>query len=349
MSSMLTIIWEKYDLGPNSIPSTDRDVLRKPDFSGYPSFNSEELIFYPVTRIYSDGMERDVYRGILQCGDNQMQYDAALKVRFGDARDYGRGEAENYCLPEIQRVQGKLIPRFYGFFEGEMETYETKTSCLVLEYVGEQIYPIEDTLKLRFRVFDQLCELHKEGVKHGLLTFLDHVCQHPDGRVVFTNLCGVSVNHDCPSARHPAAPGEQYAPARQKYLCSQLINCLVRLRIWTPVSFSCYDHQVKSDYAYPKPKLHDLVENEAPKDIPRLEAEKEGCEAIMEYLKKHQPKTYKKYEEELVNTLLRIEYEEDEITLRKIRSRKLKKARSTTPTQPRSRSLTPTPETVHRN
>ncbi|KAL4245004.1 hypothetical protein ABKN59_002822 [Abortiporus biennis] len=330
-SSILTIIWEKFDPDPDYDPSPDRDALCKTDFSGYPSFNSEELVFYPVTRIYCDGMECDVYRGPLHFDDKQ--YDAAVKIRFGSgASHYGQTEAKSYCLPEIQRVQGKLVPRFYGLFEGGIQRYEARTSCLVLEYVGEQIpWPVK-SMKLRKRVFDHLCELHKEEITHGIPAF-EHVCRHPDGRIVFTHLNMVSVNHNCPSARHPAPPGEQ-------------------LRIWTPAYFSCYGHQVKSGYAYPEPKLHDLVKNEAPKDMPRLEAERKGCEAIMTYLEDHRPKTYKQYKEELVDTLLRIEDEEDAPILREIHgraSRKLKKARSRTPTQRRSRSLTPTPKAMREN
>ncbi|KAL4244965.1 hypothetical protein ABKN59_002817 [Abortiporus biennis] len=321
-TATLTINWEIVE------PRTEHDVLPNNDL-GCPSLHSNvDSVFDPVERMYSDGIECDVYRGTFRSGGNE--YDAVIKIHYDGASVEGEFEAKHFCLPQIQDVQDLLIPRLYGFFQGGTYKYGMRTSCQVLEYVSKRIpWPIEDH-KLQDRAFQTLCELHKRGIRHGIL--YDHTFQHPaDGRIVFTNLSLATDKHECPSAKHPAPRGK---------------------KIWIPTEFTCYDRQVNSDYAYPKPKLDELVENEAPKNMPRLEAKRWACEAISEYLECHRPKAYKEYEEQLTNMLLQIEDEEDAPIIRenfrKLRKTKKAAARSSTPIQ-RDRSLTPTPRNVVRN
>ncbi|KAI0783056.1 hypothetical protein C8Q75DRAFT_484323 [Abortiporus biennis] len=224
-TATLTINWEIVE------PRTEHDVLPNNDL-GCPSLHSNvDSVFDPVERMYSDGIECDVYRGTFRSGGNE--YDAVIKIHYDGASVEGEFEAKHFCLPQIQDVQDLLIPRLYGFFQGGTYKYGMRTSCQVLEYVSKRIpWPIEDH-KLQDRAFQTLCELHKRGIRHGIL--YDHTFQHPaDGRIVFTNLSLATDKHECPSAKHPAPRGKKYAVSRERYLCQELTDFLVINRIWIP-------------------------------------------------------------------------------------------------------------------
>ncbi|KAI0639833.1 hypothetical protein C8Q77DRAFT_1152776 [Trametes polyzona] len=94
---------------------------------------------------------------------------AAVKWMRGErAIEALRWEAKMYTGP-LRRLQGKVVPVFYGFFSGRVENIEI--GCIVLEWCPGNDWmtfgkPNDDELFLRM---DAIRQLHEAGVKHGQL------------------------------------------------------------------------------------------------------------------------------------------------------------------------------------
>lgn len=94
-----------------------------------------ELVTDVSRRLHNGNSQ--VVRANLRSNAEDVTFDVVCKLVYGK-RQIRRlqTEADYYCN-ELKRAQGKYVPAFRGFYEGE--TDQGLTACLVLDYCGEPL------------------------------------------------------------------------------------------------------------------------------------------------------------------------------------------------------------------
>ncbi|KAH9936041.1 hypothetical protein B0H21DRAFT_894211 [Amylocystis lapponica] len=123
-----------------------------------------------------------------------------------------RHEATIY-RDHLQDLRGKVVPRFYGLYEGEMENREL-TGCL-------------DT---KTYLISALLSVHKAGVRHG--DFREaNVVFTPGGSPYIIDFDHAEVHH-CELAMRIVIHSK--APHPEEFACDELFDACESMGLWTP-------------------------------------------------------------------------------------------------------------------
>ncbi|KAF8058189.1 hypothetical protein FPV67DRAFT_1676445 [Lyophyllum atratum] len=106
-------------------------------------------------------------------------------------------EANHYVIA-LKDLQGTVVPRFYGFYEGRCANHSRRrVGCLVLEYCGEPLVGKFKDLPLdeRLKILNVLARLHAHGLHHGAFAERKVVTQNGEYRLIdFTYM---AKKHEC--------------------------------------------------------------------------------------------------------------------------------------------------------
>lgn len=80
----------------------------------------------------------EVFLGVMIREENPPVRDVVCKFVHGDTAVL-KAEARVYDGP-LRTLQGKCVPKFYGYFEGEEPLDGQPTACLLLGYCGKPLY-----------------------------------------------------------------------------------------------------------------------------------------------------------------------------------------------------------------
>ncbi|KAH9923104.1 hypothetical protein B0H21DRAFT_895194 [Amylocystis lapponica] len=131
----------------------------------------------------------------------------------------------------LQDLRGKVVPRFYGLYEGEMENREL-TGCLVTQYCGEHaevpFYGLPWDTKTY--LISALLSVHKAGVRHG--DFREaNVVFTPGGSPYIIDFDHAEVHH-CELAMRIVIHSK--APHPEEFACDELFDACESMGLWTP-------------------------------------------------------------------------------------------------------------------
>ncbi|KAF8075349.1 hypothetical protein FPV67DRAFT_1728604 [Lyophyllum atratum] len=168
----------------------------KPDDPGFPSLKSslsQASLHATAGVLLHHNDDSTVYAASLE----HHQSPVVLKLALGlQALEDLTQEANHYA--KLTAVQGTIIPRFYGFYEGRCASHSRRrVGCLVLEYCGEPVVGKFKDLPLneRVKILNVLARLHTHGMDHGDFAERNVVTQNGEYRLIdFTYL---DKKHEC--------------------------------------------------------------------------------------------------------------------------------------------------------
>ncbi|GBE82664.1 hypothetical protein SCP_0410490 [Sparassis crispa] len=163
----------EFDIGLNLHNPADDDsllpiVLHRLTSSGEspdgPSL-SETFYVRQGNRIHR-GRAAHVWAGKMQKGDGRL-IDIVLKITIGRDRHVDLIKEANFYQNELAAVQGNIVPRFYGIFQGHIRTL--LMTCMVLEHCGEHMTKAQhEDMDFKVELISRLGYLHSIcGVEHG--------------------------------------------------------------------------------------------------------------------------------------------------------------------------------------
>ncbi|KAH9923109.1 hypothetical protein B0H21DRAFT_701280 [Amylocystis lapponica] len=175
------------------------------------------------------------FRGVLRrCGKRVANI--VCKFAYGK-RNLKRLRHEATIYREhLQDLGGKVVPRFYGLYEGEMED-EEPTGCLVTQYCGEHaevpFYGL--SWHVKSYLISALVRVHDAGVLHGDFREANVVFTPNKGSPYIIDFDHAEVHHcesTMPSEIHDVAPHPE------DFACDELFDACKSMGVWTPRSYA---------------------------------------------------------------------------------------------------------------
>ncbi|KAH9919570.1 uncharacterized protein B0H18DRAFT_1027744 [Fomitopsis serialis] len=120
------------------------------------------------------------------------------KVIHGGKRQRSTLHHEKQVYAALEELQGDIIPRCYGLFEGELGG--ELATCLVLEYFGEPLTrnkSAHEDEAFRIYLMSAVLEFHRRGVRHNDLK-PGHIRKKSDGSAGIIDFEAAVMNHHCP-------------------------------------------------------------------------------------------------------------------------------------------------------
>ncbi|OBZ74459.1 hypothetical protein A0H81_05251 [Grifola frondosa] len=170
-----------------------------------------------------------VYRGDLCC-DGQEPRDVVFKIVYGE-KSINRMQCEaGLYQKELRDLQGEVVPRFYGLFEGE--TGDGQTGCLVLGYIGKTLeyYLYAMNNKFRCAVINAILAIHCTGVEH--CDFDERNIVVDENNKPFIIDFDSSKRHHCGLAMRIKFGAKK--PERHEIGCDELYDAAQMAEVWTP-------------------------------------------------------------------------------------------------------------------
>ncbi|KAH9858231.1 hypothetical protein C2E23DRAFT_880870 [Lenzites betulinus] len=141
-----------------------------------------------------------IYRGFMfqrdgKSSESDQPVDVALKWVSGEERVARLAQEAEIYETQLGAVQGVAVPKYYGFFTGEVES--AKVACIILEWCnGPAIYDVRELNRQRMLAAIQL---HKAGVMHSRILDPRHFLNMPDGTLRIVGFSSGKA-HKCPGA-----------------------------------------------------------------------------------------------------------------------------------------------------
>ncbi|KAH9922679.1 hypothetical protein B0H21DRAFT_765855 [Amylocystis lapponica] len=207
--------------------------------------------------IFIQEIHKAVFRATLHRGNKRVA-DVVCKFTYGKRTlERLRHEAAIY-RDQLKDLQGKIVPKLYGLYEGEMDDEEL-SGCLITQYCGKHPNSMPfcgTSWQSKSSVLLALLKIHKAGVQHGDF-FEDNVVYTPKGHPRIVDFGGAEA-HTCDwtmqSVFHSQDPHPTDFPA-----CKELDNNWNELAVWTPRDIM-YLHIVRPvEYAESAEKLASLA------------------------------------------------------------------------------------------
>ncbi|KAH9940256.1 hypothetical protein B0H21DRAFT_582377 [Amylocystis lapponica] len=172
-----------------------------------------------------------------------------------------RHEATIY-RERLKELGGRVVPNFYGLYEGEMEDEEL-TGCLVTQYCGEHagvpFYGL--SLEKKVLLVGAVARLHDDGVRHG--DFREsNVVFTPDGIPCIIDFDCAEV-HTCESTMPIVFHRPQ--PDPEEFGCDELFSACNSTGAWTPCHIKYLHVYRPIEYVESAEKLASL----APENVDR--------------------------------------------------------------------------------
>ncbi|KAH9923006.1 hypothetical protein B0H21DRAFT_701332 [Amylocystis lapponica] len=189
------------------------------------------LVIRNPVPIQEDG--NTVFRATLHRDNNHVAY-VVCKLTYGKRNlKRLRHEAAIY-RDQLRDLQGKVVPRFYGLYEGEMENKEL-TDCLITQYCGEhaEVPFCGLSWDSKASVITALLKVHKAGVQHGH-SHEGNIVFTPKGypRIIDFSYAGA---HTCEGTMQVVFHRQE--PHPEDFACDELFKACDDLGVWTPHSY----------------------------------------------------------------------------------------------------------------
>jgi len=256
---------------PRSWKTTVQYTLARVDDS-----TAEDHLVFADVDLLKEGHNSATYVGNLLRGGERIA-SVVCKVAYTKRNlKMLRHEASLYRGP-LQELQGEVLPRFYGLYEGQMEDEEL-TGCLITQYTGQhRKEPLHGLpWEMRMNLIMSLVDIHEAGVVHGDFT---------DRNVVFTKTgfpCILDFGHA--ESGHKCGRKMEIVfhapwPNKEEFGCDELYEACRTLSVWTPPYITYLYQYFPVEYAQDPEKLASC----APKDMPREHALSEARASIYEF------------------------------------------------------------------
>ncbi|KAF9808873.1 hypothetical protein IEO21_07711 [Rhodonia placenta] len=259
----------KQDIIVDDTPITIRPVLPQAG-SHYilqhdddPVDSPESPLPYPGRRNWPSHL-KFAYPGILTSqlssqGPHEPQ-DAICKVVSMSLHAENRLAHELLFYEKLEDLQGHVIPRCFGLFEGEID--RERVQCLVLEYCGEPVVDFRTTSwQFREKLVDIVHELHTRGIHHGGLHKENILCCYrlgPEARAdgkytidpVLINFGNAFLKYKCDAMRNNEKIQLCVEEPEVMIGCQHLLRFARTISAWCPCETASSDilHAV-TDYA----------------------------------------------------------------------------------------------------
>ncbi|GBE89759.1 hypothetical protein SCP_1700840 [Sparassis crispa] len=207
-----------------------------------------------------------VYRATAHATSPELaSQDVVCKVAYGRrSRDSLHHEARIY--DKLRALQGRVIPRCLGLYEGELE--DGLAACLLLEYCGAELVKILCFRARERQVLDSLQEIHRHGVQHNDVRECNIVVSE-GGRPIIIDF-DVAQEHDCKLQMD--IKFDQVKPDVYEFGCHELHRAAVSADAWLPRVIPYLWYHVPIEFA----ESPELLATQAPKDMPPDDALKQA-------------------------------------------------------------------------
>ncbi|RPD54253.1 hypothetical protein L227DRAFT_355484 [Lentinus tigrinus ALCF2SS1-6] len=136
--------------------------------SAFPSTYPFNVFAAGLTELLQETDDVDVFRSVITTlEDSSFRFLAVCKVAYGFEEVEALEREVGFYQRELRHLQGKYIPRLFGYFVGT--TVRGTTAALVTSDEGRPLLKPFACLSLQFRkrVYRGLRRIHQAGVHHG--------------------------------------------------------------------------------------------------------------------------------------------------------------------------------------
>ncbi|KAK7687894.1 hypothetical protein QCA50_009113 [Cerrena zonata] len=185
-----------------------------------------------------------LYRGHLSWANDDTENVAVIcKMAYNPiAISKLRHEAHIY-MNELNHLQGKYIPYFYGMFSNE----EGTMACTILQHGGDAVEPLKVkdlSLATKELILKAVLSIHAAGVLHNRLRRPSwwHILlsQGPDSpntpQPMIVDFKYATTGHQCPDGKKKRDEYRigDWAPSGADFGCTELYSFLGSLAVWIP-------------------------------------------------------------------------------------------------------------------
>ncbi|OBZ74796.1 hypothetical protein A0H81_05244 [Grifola frondosa] len=191
-----------------------------------------------------------IYRGELTC-EGEEPRDVVCKLVYGKRRMKRVRREACFYANELQKLQGRMIPRFHGLFRGEMQ--DGDTVCLVLDYIGKPLTRCLFTMNFQFRfsVIQALVTIHSLGVKHG--DFSENSIVVDENYRPYIIDFEWAEQHVCQKSMPIVFNAEE--PEWKEFNCDELHDACTEAQAWLPRTVDYLRQKVPVKFAYSAKEL----------------------------------------------------------------------------------------------
>ncbi|GBE89721.1 hypothetical protein SCP_1700450 [Sparassis crispa] len=207
-----------------------------------------------------------IYTATLQI-PNQPAQAVICKVVLGK-RGVARLRNEVDMYWRIAELQGDVVPRCFGLFEGELE--DGPSACLVLQDCGERLYKefFATSWTFRYDLIIAMSKIHNAGVAHRDFAPRNIVVSNDNKPFIID--FDRAKKHDCYAATDIIFNTPE--PREMRDQCQELWLACKSVDVWKPRSLRYMGYFVPLEYA----DTPEMLATRAPEGTPEEEALKQA-------------------------------------------------------------------------
>ncbi|KZW02688.1 hypothetical protein EXIGLDRAFT_829204 [Exidia glandulosa HHB12029] len=190
-------------------------------------------------------------RGLLVSSCTELEVPVVVKYVL-NKRYIMRVVHERNFYHQFLDLQGRQIPRFYGYFEHLTDDMCEPKAAFVLQdlnAVGSSANgPLwKRDLDFRWSLVNLILTIHKRGYALGERIAIFDV----NGQPVISGFAG-TLRHECPAIDHPSLGRNQLSPRQMDFPCDELYFYCDLAGVWTPRMFDFYHHRCETKMLFTK-------------------------------------------------------------------------------------------------